>query len=94
LPLQIEEAEKVRGLFGERAVDVALEEIDVVIRLLCDQRVSGVQGGVGGERGNVSTELVGAWLGEDLDSAVTNAVELSREGILVDADLADRGLGG
>ena len=37
--------------------------------------------------------LVGARLGEDFDSSVTQLVELGRKGVLVDADLSNRGLG-
>ena len=43
---------------------------------------------------NLAVEVVAAGLGEDLDSAHADAVVLRGEGILVDADFADRGLGG
>ena len=40
----------------------------------------------------LSVELIGARLGEDLDAAVAELVVLGGKRILIDANLADRGL--
>src|SRR5581483_5465708 len=93
LPLHVEHVEEVGGLLAERTADVAHGGIEIVERRLAYDRVAGVEGRCGSEASEVSLELLRAGLGDDLDAAIADAVELSRKGILVDADFKDGGFG-
>ncbi len=65
----------------------------MVRRLILHEGIGGVEDGSIGIHEQLTVQLVGAGLGQDLNPAVTRTVILGGEGILVDDDGADRRLG-
>ena len=72
--------------------DRAVEEV-LVIRRRAGDEVAGVPRRVVAAGLNMSVQLFGARLGQDLDAAVSQLVELRGKRILIDTNLADRRLG-
>ncbi len=94
LPVKVKQAEEVRGAFGQRSIDIRLNEIEIVTGLLLDERISRIPRRIVAQGGYVPGEFVGAGFGKNFDPAVADFVELSGERILIDADLPDGRLGG
>src|SRR5207244_13218671 len=65
-----------------------------VFRLVWRVRVAVIDNGIAEIKERAAVKLIGARLGENLDASVSQLVVLGGEGVLVDADLADRLLRG
>src|SRR5208337_493984 len=84
-------AEEVRSLLVECAADGAVV-LDGVVGRRRSKRVAGIERAVVALQEAPPMQRIGARFGENLDASITNVVELRREWILVDANLADRRL--
>lgn len=82
--------EEIGRRFGDGAADVAGVRIQIITRLLLDERVSGVEGGVVAKAVDAALKFLRTWLGDDLDTPVSDAVVLRGKGILIDAHFQDR----
>ena len=87
------EIEGERHPLGQRAGQTAAVHFRLVGRLIGEERIAGVQGIVVEAGKELAAKLVHAGLGEDLDAAVAQTVVLGREGVGIDADLANGGFG-
>lgn len=89
LPDDAKAAEEVGCVLRERPRDIADDGVLVIAGLVRDERVGGVDAGAGAAAGDAALEFFRAGLGDDFEASVTDAVELRREGILIDAHFAD-----
>src|SRR5207248_11475838 len=77
----------------ERSTQIGHDHPVGEVRLVGDERISRIEDAVAVVDGDGAAIPVRSGLGEDLDAAESEAVVLGGEGVLVDADLADRLLG-
>jgi len=56
------------------------------------ERIGCIEAVVVALRQKLPVQFIRAWLGQNFDASVTQLVELRREGILIDANLANGGL--
>src|SRR6185436_4401866 len=73
--------------FGEWAVQVRFDRSAMIIRFVNRVRISRVESSIAKSVGRAAVKRTGAGPGKDLNIAKTNALELSRERILIDHDL-------
>src|SRR5208283_1980603 len=85
--------EEVRSLLAERTADVPIEDLGVIARLFCHERIERVEGRRVAIHHNLAVYLVCSRFGKDLDPSVTELVVLCGEGILVDTNFPDGRLG-
>ena len=78
-----------RRCFAERTAEIAAILVQAEGRFAGRIRIPGVEGGVGEIVVEGAFEFFRARLGEDFDGAIADTIVLWREGILVDADLAN-----
>jgi len=88
------EVEQEGGLLVDGTAEIAAEILVGIVGLVGGEGIARVQCGVGFVEVDGAAVFVGAGPGEDFDAAEAEAVEFRREGILIDADLADVFLGG
>ena len=93
LLLDVESAEEERSILCKRPGDEAGVGVEVIVGLLGEQGVRRVGCRGVAVAGNVAVELLRAGFGDDLDTAITDAVVLGGKRILVYANLQDGRLG-
>src|SRR5579884_1559122 len=89
-----EEIDKKRRLLRQRSADVPAVKLRRVARLLSNQqRIARVENAVSEIEERRTVKLVGTRFGQDLDASESRPVELGRERVRIDANLANGAFG-
>jgi len=86
-------AQEERSVFRDGAAYRPIELIAVVCGNRGRKRIAGIESLVVALDKGLPVQLVGSGLGKNFDAPIAQAVELRREGVLIDANLANRRLG-
>ena len=83
----------VRSFFAQRPAYVAVDHLRIEVGLTGCKRITGIEKRMVVIEKELAMQLVGAGLGKDFNSPKAHAVILGREGVLVDANFANRRFG-